>query len=187
MTQRLPRRALLLAPSAAALLCGTALLVLRPKLSEPPPVPLPGGANPLLGHKLPPFALPGLDGRQGFTSGDVVRAGRPVLVNVFASWCGPCRLEAPVLAQLARRGLAVWGIDYQDHPTDAATFLRDSGDPYQRIGSDPSGAAGRALAITGVPESFLVRNGGIVRWHWAGGLSEDVVRNYLDPALLRES
>ncbi len=182
MTGLLPRRALLLAPAGFAVLGGVALVALRERLREPVWQPL-GGSSPLLGKKLPGFALSGLPAQPGFASSDVTAAGRPVLINFFASWCIPCLLEMGMLRSLVQNGLAIWGIAYRDHPDDAVGFLRRVDSPYQRIGLDETGAAGHAFGLYGVPESFLVDRGGIVRWYWAGELSADVVRQDLDPLL----
>ncbi|HVC59173.1 MAG TPA: redoxin family protein [Acetobacteraceae bacterium] len=182
MTALLPRRAVLLAPAGIAVLGGVALLALRERWRAPVWQML-GESNALLGRKLPAFVLPGLATGPGFASADVAAAGRPVLINFFASWCVPCRLEMPVLRSLEQSGLPIWGIAYRDHPDDAAGFLRRFDDPYQRVGSDESGAAGRAFGLYGVPGSFLVDRGGVVRWSWAGALSGDVVRQDLDPLL----
>ena len=160
------------------------MLALRQRQREDrPALWRPDQANKLLGRSLPAFALPGLKGQPGLASTDVVAAGQAILLNFFASWCWPCQQEAPALLRLSRQGLPIWGIAYQDKPDDTVAFLRQHGDPYRRIACDLNGAAGSACGIVGVPESFLVDRSGIVRWHWAGGLSEDVVRLYIDPLL----
>jgi cytochrome c biogenesis protein CcmG/thiol:disulfide interchange protein DsbE len=183
MTRLLPRRALLLAPTGVAVLGGAGLLYLRQRLRPEMQWQVVGGESRLVGRTLPGFALPGLAAGPGFDRSDVAAAGQPVLINFFASWCVPCAQEVPELRRLAAGGLAIWGIDYRDKPGDALDFLRLRGSPYRRVGCDESGAAGRAFGLNGVPESFLVAPGGTVRWHWAGGLSADVVTQYLEPAL----
>lgn len=179
----LARRALPLAPSAAALAGGAALLTLWERQERMRPMWRPDQPGTVVGRKLPAFMLPGLAGRRGFASTDAADTSRVVLINFFASWCMPCRQEAPVLQHLKQRGLPIWGIDYQDKPGDAVAFLKLTHDPYLRVGCDMTGRVGRIFELQGVPESFLVDRDGIVRWHWAGGLSEDVVRQYLDPLL----
>ncbi len=182
MTGTLPRRALLLAPTGAVLLGGAAALVLRERQRQDSDAPeaLP---NLLVGRPVPAFSLSGLDARPGFAGADIVAAQGPLLLNFFASWCVPCVQEMPVLLRLAHGGLAVWGIDYRDKPDDAAGFLQSNGDPYRRIGCDRSGGAGDAFGLYGLPSSFLVDRGGVVRWSWAGGLSDRIVSRYLDPLL----
>jgi len=176
------RRALLLAPAGLLAISGSAFWVLLEHLRATRDAPLPP-PNPLLGKRLPAFSLPGLTANSGFGNTDVDAFRRPVLLNFFASWCMPCIQEAPVLMQLAQRGLPIWGIDYQDRPDAAADFLRVHGDPYQRVACDPPGRVADDFGVIGVPESFLVDSSGVVRWRWAGGLSADVVARSLDPLL----
>lgn len=185
----LPRRAVLLAPSAVALLGGATLLVLdqRARVAPLPSLPGLGDSSPLVGRTLPAFSLPGLDGGRGFSSVDVAAARWPVLLNFFGSWCAPCRQEMSLLTALSQQGVAVWGIAYEDKPAATAAFLKSAGDPYQRVCCDLDGRVGdRAFKLVGVPESFLVDPGGVVRWSWAGKLEPDVVRRKLTP-LLKQS
>ncbi|MGA3402359.1 MAG: DsbE family thiol:disulfide interchange protein [Acetobacteraceae bacterium] len=182
MIRLLPRRALLLAPTGVAVLGGVALLALRGRLRQDSDQPLAPPAA-LLDRPVPAVSLPGLAAQPGFGGADITAAGRPVLVNFFASWCLPCQQEMPVLQRLARGGLAIGGIAFRDKPDDAAGFLRRNGDPYRWVGCDETGAAGNDFDLLGVPESFLVDRAGVVRWVWAGGLSDAVVSRYLDPLL----
>jgi cytochrome c biogenesis protein CcmG/thiol:disulfide interchange protein DsbE len=171
----LRRRALVTAPVALAALGGSALWVRLEHLSNPSFPP-----NPLLGRGLPDFAVPGLPPGPGFTNRDIVQ---PVLLNFFASWCIPCVQESPVLLRLHKQGVPIWGIAYRDKPDATAGFLHRNGDPYERVGMDPEGSAGQAFGLLGVPETWLVDARGMLRWHWTGGLSEDIVRSSLEPAL----
>ena len=136
-----------------------------------------------LSSPVPQFSLPALGDGEGFGSGDLARQPKPVLINFFASWCGPCAQEAPVLLALREQGLTIWGVAYKDRPDATRAFLQQHGDPYARVARDDSGAAGREFGLFGVPESFLVDPLGVVRWHWTGGLSEDTVRRSLSPRL----
>lgn len=184
MMRLLPRRAVLLVPSAVALAGGATLLMLdqQARVSLMPGL---GGSSALVGRTLPMFRVAGLPGAPGFSSQDVAAAaaGHPVLLNFFASWCQPCQQEMPELAALAQRGLAIWGIAYEDKPSDTAAFLRRIRDPYQRVGSDLNGQASKAVGLVGVPESFLVGPGGVVRWAWVGRMNPDVVRQDLFPLI----
>ncbi|GAA5266071.1 cytochrome c biogenesis protein CcmG, thiol:disulfide interchange protein DsbE [Acidiphilium sp. MT5] len=139
--------------------------------------------NPLVGHRVPGFALDGLPGHQGFDQADLLAIRRPVLVNFFASWCVPCVQEAPFLDGLAKAGLDIWGIAYQDKPEAAALYLAAHGNPYRRLAMDPTGRTAINWGVYGVPESFLIAPGGMVRWHAASPLFPDVIDTQLEPAL----
>jgi cytochrome c biogenesis protein CcmG/thiol:disulfide interchange protein DsbE len=122
----------------------------------------------LEGQKIPAFALPpALPGKSALASTDLA-TGQPRLVNIFASWCVPCIAEAPVLAELKSRGIAIEGIAIRDKPEDVAAFLEDHGDPYGRIGADMRSSVQMALGSSGVPESFVVDGRGIIRYQHVG-------------------
>ncbi|WP_426956145.1 DsbE family thiol:disulfide interchange protein [Muricoccus radiodurans] len=111
--------------------------------------------------------------------------GRPVLVNFWASWCVPCVLEHPQLMALSRRGVPVLGINYKDKPEDAARFLTRHGTPFAALAADASGRAGIEWGVYGVPETYLLDAGGIVRWRYAGPLTPDTLAAEVDPLLRR--
>jgi cytochrome c biogenesis protein CcmG/thiol:disulfide interchange protein DsbE len=92
----------------------------------------------------------------------------PTDVNVFASWCVPCIAEAPLLAELKARGVAIDAIAVRDRPADVARFLTQRGDPFVRIGADPESRAQLALGSSGVPETFIVDGKGIIRYQHMG-------------------
>jgi len=122
----------------------------------------------LEGKPIPVFELPpALPGRATLSSADLA-TGRPRLVNIFASWCVPCIAEAPVLAELKDRGVAIEGIAIRDRPEDVADFLTRIGDPYDRIGSDMRSSVQMSLGSSGVPESFIVDGRGIIRYQHVG-------------------
>jgi cytochrome c biogenesis protein CcmG/thiol:disulfide interchange protein DsbE len=141
--------------------------------------------SPLLGKPVPAFSLPGAGGLPGFASTDLAAPPRPVLVNWFSSWCAVCPQEAPQLSALARQGVPVWGIDYEDTPAALAQFLSTNGTPYARIGDDKSGLTAINWGVYGVPETFMIDKTGIVRWHFAGALTDDLVTEQLQPLLER--
>lgn len=112
---------------------------------------------------MPLFDLPpATDGVQGLKNSDLAD-GRARLVNVFASWCIPCRAEAPQLEALKRAGVPIDGIAIRDRPQDVAQFLRENGNPFDRIGSDQQSSVQIALGSSGVPETFLIDGKGIIR------------------------
>ena len=135
----------------------------------------------MVGKPVPAFALPPiLPGIAGFSSAELA-TGKPRLVNLFASWCVPCIAESPVLAELDRRGVAIDGIAIRERPEDLAQFLRDHGNPFERIGSDSSSQAQLALGASGVPESFVVDGRGVIRYQHIGPVDPGDV-----PTLLAE-
>jgi len=103
------------------------------------------------------------------------------LLNVFASWCGPCRAEHPILTRLAEEdGITLIGINYKDKPEAAAQWLEELGNPYVAIGSDYSGRAGIDLGISGVPETFIIDADGIIRHRFAGPVVGDGLRRFTE-------
>lgn len=104
----------------------------------------------------------------GLSSDDL--KGKVQLVNVFASWCGPCRVEHPILMKLAKDGIAVQGLNYKDQPSDASSFLTELGDPYERIGADDNGRVGIEWGVYGVPETFVIDAEGKIRHKHVGPL-----------------
>jgi cytochrome c biogenesis protein CcmG/thiol:disulfide interchange protein DsbE len=135
----------------------------------------------MVGRPVPAFALPPiLPGIPGFTSAELA-TGKPRLVNLFASWCVPCIAEAPLLAELDRRGVAIDGIAIRERPEDLVLFLQNHGNPFERIGSDASSQAQLALGASGVPESFVIDRRGVIRYQHIGPIDPDDV-----PTLLAE-
>ena len=113
----------------------------------------------LIGQTVPETVLPILqNGVAGPQNVDIRTAGvgKPMIVNVFASWCAPCRLEHPRLLELQARGIAVVGVAYKDEPEATQAFLDELGDPFAMVLVDREGRAGLDLGVSGVPESFAV-------------------------------
>jgi cytochrome c biogenesis protein CcmG/thiol:disulfide interchange protein DsbE len=177
----LNRRTLLLAPLAFAGAAGVGFLYMLEGMQQGTFDPR-GVPTMLSGKHVPSFALPGLNG-PGFMAADLARTGGPVLVNFFASWCVPCVEENPMLMQLQKAGVVIWGIAYKDVPQDTLNFLRDHGDPFARLAQDQPGRVAIDWGVTGVPESFLIDDKGIVRWHMPGPLTPKIVARQLMPAL----
>ncbi|HEX8223202.1 MAG TPA: DsbE family thiol:disulfide interchange protein [Allosphingosinicella sp.] len=124
----------------------------------------------MIGKPMPDFALqPALASHPGLAAADL-RKGRPRLVNVFASWCLPCKAEAPQLDALKRRGIPIDGIAIRDRSEDVGRFLAEYGDPFERIGADPASRVQFMLGSSGVPETFVVDGRGIVRHQHIGDI-----------------
>lgn len=109
----------------------------------------------LVGRPVPEVVLPLLDGA-GELDLKTVAVGRPMVINVFASWCAPCRIEHPQLMALEAQGIRVVGVAYKDEPGDTRAFLEELGDPFAVVLVDRDGRAGIELGISGVPESYAV-------------------------------
>lgn len=140
----------------------------------------------LIGKPVPSFTLPALvEDRPGFGTADL--KGKPVLVNVFASWCVPCRAEHPVLMRLAEQGIELYGMNYKDKPEDARTWLANLGNPYKRIGADRAGTVGLDWGVYGVPETFVIDRGGMIQYKQVGPLTPEVVNGKILPLLRRLS
>jgi cytochrome c biogenesis protein CcmG/thiol:disulfide interchange protein DsbE len=178
----LQRRAILLAPLGVAAVGGAGFWVLLDRLREGTYDPH-GVPSVLIGKPLPSFSLPGQPPGQGFSSADIVASGKPAVVNFFASWCVPCVEEAPTLDALQQQGVPLWGIAYKDKADATARFLDQYGNPYLRVARDEPGRVAIDFGVYGVPETYLVDRAGIVRWRWAGGLSDSVVKQSLAPML----
>jgi cytochrome c biogenesis protein CcmG, thiol:disulfide interchange protein DsbE len=139
----------------------------------------------LVGKPAPAFELPPLERMNlpGLASADLA-GGKVTLVNVWASWCGPCRLEHPVLMQLAKRSdIAVAGINYKDETENARRFLTSLGVPYQAIGVDRTGRTSIDWGVYGVPETFVVDGRGIIRFKWVGPISDERALERLETAI----
>jgi len=120
--------------------------------------------------ELPALAMNGYD-KPGLASTDLT--GKVQLVNIFASWCGPCRVEHPFLMRMARDGVVLQGFNYKDNPEDAAGFLQELGDPYERVGADRNGRAGIDWGVYGVPETFVIDAEGKIRHKHVGPITSN--------------
>jgi cytochrome c biogenesis protein CcmG/thiol:disulfide interchange protein DsbE len=138
----------------------------------------------LINRPAPRLTLPALDAQtQGFGPAELA-AGHVSVINVFASWCIPCHVEAPVLMQLAQeKGFELYGMVQRDTPEKIRGFLAENGNPFSRIGNDVDGRAGIDWGVYGAPETFVVDGKGIIRYKYVGPLSPDVLKNELLPAI----
>jgi cytochrome c biogenesis protein CcmG/thiol:disulfide interchange protein DsbE len=110
----------------------------------------------------------------GLTSEDL--KGRVTVVNVWASWCGPCREEHPFLMELARDpAIRVVGLNYKDNPENARRFLGALGNPFAAVGVDPNGRTAIDWGVYGVPETFVIGPDGTIRHKLIGGLTRETM------------
>jgi cytochrome c biogenesis protein CcmG/thiol:disulfide interchange protein DsbE len=144
----------------------------------------------LIGTKAPMLAMPPLEGA-AMPSGEPMPAlddtavkGKLTLVNVWASWCVPCRQEHPIILELSKDPrLTVVGINYKDRNENALRFLGELGNPFSAIGVDPNGKAAIDWGVYGIPESFLVAADGTILYKRAGPFDEKSLREGLLPAI----
>lgn len=134
----------------------------------------------LIGKDVPEFDLPPIEGRvDGLSTADL--KGQVSIVNVWASWCVPCRVEMPLLNELAARDeVAIFGINYKDSPEGALGFLAELGDPYTRIGADRNGRVSIDWGVYGLPETFVIDAEGRIAYKHIGpfnrrSLEEDIL------------
>lgn len=152
------------------------------RLSHPPDTSV---RSKMVGKGVPAFALPpALSAKPGLASANLA-AGKPRLVNIFASWCVPCIAEAPLLVALRGEGVIIDGIAIRDRPEDIAAFLTRHGDPFTRLGADRDSRVQMAFGSSGVPESFVVDGRGVIRLHHYGPIAAadlPVIRKALEVA-----
>jgi cytochrome c biogenesis protein CcmG/thiol:disulfide interchange protein DsbE len=137
----------------------------------------------LINKPVPEFELAPLPGKDnGLARSDLI--GEPALVNVFASWCVACRVEHPILMDLAKRGdLQIFGLNYKDAPNDAVRWLKRFGDPYGRIGSDQNGRTGIDFGVYGVPETFVIDKHGTIVHKIIGPITPQILQDVLLPMM----
>ncbi|WP_432256596.1 DsbE family thiol:disulfide interchange protein [Limimaricola sp. AA108-03] len=139
----------------------------------------------LTGKAVPEFDLPPIEGRvDGLSTGDL--QGEVSIVNVWASWCVPCRIEMPLLVELAARAtVPIHGINYKDAPDAALRFLDETGDPYTRIGADRSGRASLDWGVYGLPETFVIDARGRVAYKHVGPFDRRSLEEEILPVVRR--
>lgn len=145
----------------------------------------------LIGKPAPEFTLPPLEGltnADGTPVPGLARAdlgnGRITVVNVWASWCAPCRLEHPLLLRLSQLGRArLVGIAYKDDPDNARGFLNDLGNPFAAIGMDRPGRAAIDWGVYGVPETFIIGKDGRIAYKHIGPLTEAALTDVILPEI----
>lgn len=132
--------------------------------------------TPFLGKPVPPFKVGSVT--------EKVFLGHVTLLNVFASWCGYCRVELPILVDIAKSNtVRMIGLDYKDDPKKAKAMLSKYGNPYSIVLSDPDGKLAINFGIYGTPETFVVDKKGMIRYRHVGPISPDVWQVKLLPLI----
>jgi cytochrome c biogenesis protein CcmG, thiol:disulfide interchange protein DsbE len=172
----MPVRPLVLIPPAVfALLAG--LFAAGMFRNDPDALP-----STLEGRAAPSVALTPLGDGEPFTD-ETLRRDGVKLVNYWASWCAPCRVEHPILMELAAEGIPVYGVNYKDDPANAMAFLAELGNPYEAMGADPNGRTAIDWGLYGVPETFVIDGDGVVRLRFAGPVTRGIYESRIRPAI----
>ena len=141
--------------------------------------------SPLIGKEAPAFRLAQLHAPERMLATADLR-GKVWLLNVWASWCVSCRVEHPLLLELARTGLvSVYGLDYKDKPDEGQAWLAQNGNPYAISIVDQDGRVGIDYGVYGVPETFLIDKNGVIRYKQIGPLTVEALKNKILP-MVRE-
>lgn len=137
--------------------------------------------SPLMNKPAPNFVLPELNHPdQNFNSAEL--RGHVSLLNIFASWCISCRVEHAQLIYLKnQKAVLIYGLDYKDSRDTVLKWLKQSGDPYEKIGFDQTGNTAINLGVYGTPETFIIDKSGIIKYKYIGPITEDVWQNTLQP------
>lgn len=137
--------------------------------------------SPLIGKPAPVFSLPRLDGAvQTFAPQDML--GQVWLLNVWASWCAPCRQEHSLLVELSKTRLVpILGLDYKDQRNDGLEWLHEAGDPYTLSVSDIQGRVSVDYGVYGVPETFVIDKKGIIRFKQIGVITQEILQTTILP------
>lgn len=141
--------------------------------------------SPLIGKPAPAFAAPALANPQERITREQL-LGRVWMLNVWASWCGPCREEHPVLMGVAQRKLLpIVGLNYKDQRDNSLAWLKEHGNPYQASLVDADGRIGLDFGVYGVPETFVIDQAGVIRYKRVGVLTPELVEKDIVPLLRR--
>ena len=136
----------------------------------------------LEGRQAPAVEVTQLGPDAPFTDEDL-RQDDVTLVNFWASWCAPCRVEHPNLEALAATGLTIYGVNYKDKPDNAMGFLEELGNPYVGMGADESGRMGQNWGLYGVPPTYVIDGAGNIVLRHAGPITQRVMDSSILPAI----
>jgi len=139
--------------------------------------------SPLINKPAPSFALPRLDDAAKTMRRDDL-LGKAWVLNVWASWCGPCRDEHPQVLALARGNYApIVGLNYKDQRDDARGWLQQLGDPYTVSLSDSDGRTGIDWGVYGVPETFVIDRNGRIAYKLVGPITPEALEKTILPLI----
>ena len=138
----------------------------------------------LLDKKIPPVDLVDLFNDNKLINPSDLK-NKEILINFFASWCAPCKVEHPLLFQIKKQNpnLYILGINHKDKKNDAINYLNQDGNPYDFVGVDKEGLIGLEFGVFGLPETFLINKSGKIIYKYLGPLTKKVITNEIQPLL----
>lgn len=159
------------------LILGICLLLLAGLQQDPKKI-----ASALIGKPVPEFHQGDLlASEKTLSNKDLPKQAH--LINIWGSWCYYCKLEHPLLMEIAQQGVQIVGLNYRDKPQSAVEFLRNFGNPFVSVIADPQGKLAMQLGVDGAPETYLVDEHGVIRYRYSGALDETAWRKELLPEL----
>ena len=138
-----------------------------------------------IGQAAPALTVEAFGGETPLLTAEMLSAPGVKVVNFWASWCAPCRVEHPSLMALSQAGVTVYGVNYKDTPENAAKFLNDLGNPFKAIAADPSGRTGLDWGLYGVPETFIIDGNGRVVFRFPGPVTNEILNTKILPELAK--
>jgi cytochrome c biogenesis protein CcmG/thiol:disulfide interchange protein DsbE len=155
-------------------------IVIASGVFQPPPV---AHVSPMVNRVLPEFTFPRIDNPQQRLQPQNWH-GQVVLLNVFATWCEPCKAEHTLLMKLAQdRVVAIYGIAWRDTPEKIIHWLNEAGNPYQAVAQDASGKSTVMLGLAGIPETFVMDKRNIVKFKLDGPITEEIMQTKIIPLI----
>ena len=138
----------------------------------------------LLNENLPEINLVNLFNEEEILSNYNLKE-KTILINFFASWCAPCKVEHPLFFDIKKKypNLYLIGIDHKDKKEDALKYLSGEGNPYDYVGVDKKGSVGLDFGVFGLPETFLVNSSGIIIYKYLGPMTKKIFENEIKPLL----
>lgn len=139
-----------------------------------------GGPQNIKKRDIPVFSMPALFKDDGFLTSEDIKNNAPLIVNIWASWCAPCRAEHPILEQLkTEHNVKIIGINFKDDPANAQKFIEKYGNPFFKIGADVDGLLTLDWGLRGVPETFVINADGKIVYKHQGELKTNNIENLL--------
>jgi len=142
----------------------------------------------------PPSALlnkdiPNFKSASLYNSNEIIKTknikNKKTLINFFASWCGPCKIEHPLFFEIRKKypELYLLGFNHKDSTTDAKKYLEDDGNPYHFVGVDSNGLIALEFGVFGLPETYLINEEGKIIYKFMGPITKDILKNEIEPLL----